>query len=293
MSFLSDKRYFPTYKKTQYYLRKEHDSFMARCKKTFSQILSERASAFTSKASITVEAAISVTFFFFAVLCVACLFEIMALQINIKSALHSVGKEIAMEAYFNPVLSTSKLEKEIVEAIGSDRLDRSMIAGGSNGINCSGSQTYVGSTIMDLSAYYEIEIPFMMFRIPVIAREEIVRIKGWTGEEESYVSGSSNEVVYVTDYGIVYHKNVSCTYLDLSIRSVSLDQISELRNKSGGKYDACKSCDASTAQQKNVYITDYGDKYHNSLECSKLKRNIYAVPLSDVYGLGGCSKCVK
>jgi len=293
MSFLSDKYYPIHYKQMKKQIRKEFDSFMARCEKIFSQNIKERASSFTSKASITVEAAIAASLFFFAVMCIACLFEIMVLQIQVKSALHSAGKEIAMEACINPFLLTGKLEREIVETIGDERLDRSFIIGGRNGIDCSNSKTYAGSTIMDLCAYYQIEIPFMMFRIPIIAREEIIRIKGWSGAEDALVSKPQKEIVYVTEHGIVYHKKLDCTYLELSIKAVPMEQIDKLRNENGGKYYKCESCGNKLSEQKNVYITDHGERYHCSLDCDGLERNIYAVLLSDVYGMGGCSKCVK
>lgn len=273
--------------------RKESDSLLAYLKCIFSLKYKERASAFTSKASITVEAAVSVSFFFLAVMCVACIFEIMVLQMNVKSALHSAGKEIAMEAYLNPILFTDSLEKEIVNTIGAERLDRSFIIGGSNGINCSGSKTYSGSTVMDLCAYYEIQIPIAGFKLPVIGREEIIRIKGWSGAEERYISNAKNEVVYVTDYGIVYHSDLSCTYLELSIKAVPYVQVEELRNSGGGKYYACELCGKHAENQTNVFITEQGDRFHSTLECSGLSRNVYAMPLSEVYGLGGCSKCVK
>lgn len=266
---------------------------MARYYKFFSHSFKERTSAFTSKASITVEAAFSVSFFFIAIMCLVCLFEIMALQIHIKSALHSVAKEMAVEAYWNPMLFPSKVENEIIKTVGEDRLENSMIVGGSRGIDCTGSKMYSGTTIMDLCAYYQVEIPVLMFRIPIIAREEIIRVKGWSGREDGYGSTQKREMVYVTDHGMVYHRELSCTYLELSIKTVSRENISGTRNKNGGTYNPCEMCCEEIENQKNVYITDYGTRYHSSLECSGIDRNIYAVPLSDVSGLGGCSKCVK
>ncbi len=267
---------------------------MARFNKSFSSLyIVERTSAFTSKASITLEASFAVSFFFLAVMCLICLFEIMALQLQVKSALHSAGKEIAVEVYSNPLFYTDRLEQKIVDKIGASRLDNSLIMGGSSGIDCSGTKTYAGSTIMDLCAYYQIEIPFFTFRIPVIAREEIVRIKGWSGAEESFASSQKREMVYVTEHGLVYHKELTCTYLELSIKAVSYGQLEELRNEQGGKYLACEICGKNTTEQTNVFVTQQGTRYHCSLDCRGIKRNIYAVPISDVYGIGGCSKCVK
>ncbi len=295
MSFLFFPKNIPTTKTIKRNLnRKEKDSFMARLNKIFPSLHTvERTSAFTSKASITLEASFAVSFFFLAVMCLVCLFEMMSLQLQIKSALHSAGKEIAVEAYQNPIFFAGKLQKKIIEKIGNQRLDESMIIGGSSGIDCSGTRTYVGSTIMDLCAYYQIEIPVFTFRIPVIAREEIVRIKGWSGAEESYASSQKREMVYVTDHGLVYHKELTCTYLELSIKAVPYSQLENLRNTQGRKYSACEICGGNAQAQSNVFVTEQGVRYHCSLECRGIKRNIYAVPVSDVYGLGGCSKCVK
>ena len=120
-----------------------------------------------------------------------------------------------------------------------------------------------------------------------------MRVKGWTG----YISGGGGTdketIVYITDYGLVYHQDMYCTYLELSIRAVKPEEIETLRNQSGGKYYACSSCKNKEETEGILYVTDYGDRYHTSLECSKVKRNIYAVPLDEVYGLGGCSKCVN
>lgn len=258
-----------------------------------SQTLKERASAFTSKGSITLEAALATSFFFFAVLCLAYLFEIMALQTSIKSALHAVGKEVAIEAYVNPVIPTTKMERRIAELVGEERLENSLIVDGSQGLDCSASKKYWNTTIMDLVVSYKIEIPVLMFQIPMISKEEMIRVKGWTGHEVKQTESVENVMVYVTDYGIVYHADMNCSYLDLSIKTVDEKELENLRNQSGSIYKECSSCDHYSNVNSKVYITDYGDKYHKSLECSGLKRNIYAISLTDVHGLGGCSKCVK
>ena len=272
---------------------KENDLCNAHHWNPNSQTLRERASAFTSKGSITLEAALAIGFFFLAALCLVYIFEMMCLETAIKNGLHGVGKEMAVETYVNSVIFPTKMEQALVENIGAKRLDRSMIVGGSKGLDCSGSKKYWNTTIMDLKVAYQMEIPIFLFRIPLIAKEETIRVKGWTGYEAEGINDLGTPVVYVTDYGIVYHKDAQCTYLDLSIKMVDRQELANLRNQGGSTYKPCGSCKGKGAEGRKVYITDYGEHYHGSLECSGLKRKIYAIALTDVHGLGGCSKCVK
>ena len=117
-------------------------------------------------------------------------------------------------------------------------------------------------------------------------------MKTWTGYVKTYAAGiGDNELVYVTETGIVYHRNYQCTYLEPSVRSVAKTQLGELRNSSGGIYHLCERCGWMPGNDGNCYVTDYGDRYHTSLSCSGLKRKVYTVPLSEVKGKGACSKC--
>lgn len=252
----------------------------------------ERASSFTSKGSMTVEAAFSVSIFFLAVISLTNLLEMMSIQTEMKNALHMVAKEYAAEAYLHPLISTEKIEEEIVEHIGKERLDKSLIMYGCEGLDASETKREWNTTIVEFVLKYRIEIPIAMFRIRAPWQMQKIRVKGWTGYEFSLPNIDGDQMVYVTDYGMVYHRNKNCTYLDLSVKSVDRNVVSDLRSQNGGKYKACILC-GTWEKQDLVYITDYGERYHTSLECSGLKRNVYAIPLSDVRGLGGCSKCVN
>ena len=277
----------------KYSNRKETDSLLAiQLPLTFHK-KQERASAFTSKASITMEAALAVPIFFFAMLCLVYLLEMMSIQVTMRNATYSVGKEIAQQSYSSPMISTYGIQQHIIKNIGSEKLDKSMVSGGTKGIDCNHSSSNWNTGVIDLSVRYQLEFPILMFRIPLISCEETLRVKGWTGYARGAEEMEKNEVVYVTDYGLVYHSDMHCTYLELSIQAVDISEIEDLRSQSGAKYYPCESCGEELAIAGRVYITDYGNRYHTSLECGKVKRNIYAVPLEEVYGLGGCSKCVK
>lgn len=253
-----------------------------------------RAPAFNlhGKGSITLEAAVVVSFFFLGIICLTYLFELMVLQTTIANGLHAVGKELAVEAYANPIFTPSQVKKKLVEQIGSKQMEKSMIVGGTTGLDCSESKKYGGTSIMELSVMYRVEIPILMFRIPILRQEETLRIKGWTGYEGNGGASNKEDTVYITEHGLVYHTDRDCTYLDLSVKAVNQEKVHDLRNQSGGRYYACRYCGGKSEKQL-VYITAYGTRYHSTLDCSRIKRQVYEIPRKQAYGIGGCSKCVK
>ena len=277
---------FPSHKNILEYSRKENDSFITHQNLYGSYTPHERASGFTSRGSITVEASLAVSIFFFALVMLSMVLEIIYMQTTVRSALGSVGKQMAAESYYQPLVLASQMEARMVESIGEEILEESLIAGGIQGLDCSRSRSYLTTSIMELVVDYQIEMPILMFHIPILSQSESIRVKGWTGKESLGIGLGDYEIVYVTDYGIVYHSDISCTYLELSIHPIFVSEIP-------AAYSACEFCGEPSALQKTVYITDYGNRYHKTLNCQGLKRNIHAVPKKDVYGIGGCSKCVK
>ena len=251
----------------------------------------ERASSFTSKGSITIEAAVVIPMFFLAILCMVYCFEVIGIRTAIRYGMQSVGKELAEKVYYEPVLSIEELERDLVNVIGNERLEDSVIAQGSKGLHCTESKISLLTGEVQLVVQYQIQIPVPFFRLPVTTFEERLRVKGWTGQSKLVSLGSRDEIVYVTEYGTVYHKSLACSYLELSIRVVNKNAIATERNASGGMYYICERCENMGAGSV-VYVTDYGSRYHMSLNCSGLKRTVYAVPLYELNELGGCSKCV-
>ena len=115
----------------------------------------------------------------------------------------------------------------------------------------------------------------------------------WTGYD--LTDGFENEeiteeMVYVTERGEKYHRDIDCRYLHVSARSVGFEEAKGLRNKDGSRYGACEYCGEGIAGG-NVFITDYGNRYHSRVDCAGLKRKIYTIPISEVGGRGPCSGC--
>lgn len=249
-----------------------------------------KVSALTpANGSITVEAAMAVPIFFFAAVSLLCVIEMMCIQTAVRSGLQYAGKIAAQEASIVTAVMPSKVEKDVVNAVGAGRLNRSIVEGGSGGIDCSSSVISPQTGIGELAAEYQIRIPVPIFHIPLLTHRECIRIKAWTGYEKELFGAKDSDTVYVTETGLVYHRDYHCTYLELSIHAVPEKEVSSLRNESGEKYYACEHCGSHAGG--SVYITDSGNRYHSSLSCSGLKRTVYAVPLSEVIGKGECSRC--
>ena len=222
-----------------------------------------RASASTrKKGSITVEAAMAVPIFFFATLALVLLLELLSVQTAVRSGLQEAGKKLAVQAVEVPAVIPSNLERDVVNSIGAERLERSIVEGGSSGINCNQSYLSPFTGIGEIQASYQVRIPVPGFAIAPISYKETMRIKAWTGYEAGGFGEEDDQIVYVTDTGVVYHKNPHCTHLDLSIHAAASSELNSLRNESGGKYHACEKCVHGSSKGSNVYITDQGDRYH-------------------------------
>jgi len=240
------------------------------------------------KGVITVEAAMAIPIFLFAVLTLVYLFEIMAIKTCVKDGLYCAGKIVAKDAYVGSILIPEKIESEMVSYIGEKRLNQSIIENGSGGFSCLKSYMSFQTGEGKLIAEYHVKTPFPGNSITIKQREEIP-LKGWTGYQGGYTDNVQEETVYMTETGMVYHTNYHCTHLSLSISTASKAGIKDERNESGGKYYPCERC--ITKGSNLLYITATGSRYHGNIDCSGLKRNIYSVPLAEVVGKGACKRC--
>lgn len=240
---------------------------------------------------ITVEASLAFPFFFLAAVCMVYLLEIMAVRTAVRAGMQAACHSYAEEASVSTLTIPARLEEKVINYAGAERLDRSIIVGGSGGIDAGGSWASA-SGVLKLHISYRMKLPITAFGGFTASQEESMIMKGWTGYKDEWELNDQEETVYVAENGIVYHKDYHCTYLDLSIHTVPGNALSDLRNENQGKYYPCERC-ARGGPNAGVYITEQGNRYHNSASCSGLKRTVYAIPISETAGKGACSRCVK
>lgn len=257
------------------------------------------------KASMTIEACLVLSLFLFAFLNIISIIELYRLQGNMSLAMHDTVKQMAVYGYEYQALGGDDVGAveslgmtylyaagRVKAKLGADYLDNSPLAGGTAGISWLRSSVMQEDDCIDLVAEYLIKAPVADVGFGKQAFYNRMRTRAWTGYDNAKNSASSTneeEIVYITPEGTVYHRSRGCSYLKLSITSVDKSFLDTQRNQNGGKYYACSECGASCGN--TVYITQYGDKYHATLSCNRLKRTILAVPISETGGRGACSKC--
>lgn len=240
------------------------------------------------KASLTVEAAVVVPVVIGFLSLFLYLFQVIQVQASIEEALFYTGRQLALESYLISSEEALFLSAEayMIAALGEDASIESHVKNGVLGINLTESE-FQDSEII-LRACYEVELPVAFFEIKTIRLASENCFRKWIGDislEEDWV--------YVTENGSVYHAEISCRAIDLSVKEVSLTNISSLRGQNGQKYYPCSRCVEDGLEKIVVYCTDYGRLYHGDINCSSLKRSIKRVQLSEVEGKSPCSFCYE
>lgn len=255
-------------------------------------------------ASMTVEACFVLPFFLFAFLNIISVIELYRLQGNMSAAMHETAKQMAVYGYeYKEVRNESAGTAEslgltyvyaaarVQKKLGNAYFASAPIAGGASSVSWLKSSVMKADDCIDLVAEYRVTPPAAVVGWHDRLMYNRMRTRAWTGYDNAGKTAKDRleEIVYMTPEGTVYHCSRGCAYLKLSISAVDKSFLIRQRNKDGEKYYPCEQCAGSSGN--TVYITDYGNRYHASLSCSKLKRTILAVPISQTGGRGACSKC--
>lgn len=207
------------------------------------------------KASLAVETALVLPLLFLGMVTMISFMDIYQMQTEHLSALCQKAKEAGMYAY-------------VLDGTGVDEI-----------------------TLPDAYAYEPVG---GLVPLPKIWMFNTVKVHAWTGTEyQAFQDGTESEaepMVYITESGTVCHKNLGCSYLNLSVTQISGSSVSALRNDYGEKYSACEACSKSQKPSGSVYITKKGNRYHNLESCSGLKRSVRMVKQTEA-DMPACSRC--
>lgn len=147
--------------------------------------------------------------------------------------------------------------------------------------------------IIDVQETYDYRLPVSIVPLPAMRITNRGRVHSWIGMNRGEGGNEAEDMVYMAVSGSVYHTNPQCSYVDISIHQEKGAEVENKRNSHGAKYTPCGSCAKGQEPAKIVYITAQGRRYHNRLSCSRLKRTVRLIPISDAEGYSQCSRCQK
>lgn len=242
--------------------------------------------------SLTIEAALVLPLFLFAMLALLSLLSLLLFSVRVQEVLHQQARYLAQQAYVEWETDEKAVESAVMEEIGTSLLEKAPVKNGGAGLDF--AETDLSDReFIKLAISYEAALPYDLLHLFHYRFSQSCLMHTWIGYEKGMdgrKQSGTEEYVYITKDSEVYHRDRECSHLSLSIRETSPEEIENLRNTSGGKYYSCEICRSSIGNGP-LYITDDGDKYHNSLSCRGLKRAVTAIPISEVKNRRPCSRC--
>ena len=229
---------------------------------------------FLSRGSLTVETALILPLFLFAMVTVLFLFRVLELQYVVGEALDKAVAEAALQKEISAQEVENAVKRLFYKKLAKKDAQVSLINLEWAGFSWEDSGT--DETYIDVKVAYQVKLPGWILRNRMLAVTECSRSRRWTGMSGAGANGSYGEWVYITPEGSVYHRSRDCTHLKLSIQSVPAETASG--------YRACELCGEGKEVTPLVYITQEGECYHTKLNCSGLKRTVYMIPLMQAEG---------
>ncbi|MBO6015186.1 MAG: hypothetical protein J6P60_01195 [Lachnospiraceae bacterium] len=262
-------------------------------------------------ASLTLEAALSVPVFLFAVLNLLGMMEIFDIQMRLQAAIHQTARRMAVEGYAYRQISGSKEEgvnlptkvvfsesyvrTSVQNYVTASVIEQSVIDGGCKGMLYSFSRLMEKDRI-ELIVVYRVAPRFSMIpfgRVWTMSQAKVRAFTGYDNRMGASGGGSGERYVYVTESGSVYHLDRGCRHLKRSVKLTDKEQVKMLRNEDGSRYRPCRHCHAAKSDCELLVITDRGDRYHTSVTCPDLKRTIRMIPLDDAGAYRLCADCAS
>lgn len=256
-------------------------------RKTYKTFLGDKSG------SVTVEAALVLPLFILAMLSVFYMGETVIVRNVIYEAFQETAQYMAERSYLYETrdmdigITTVASNLKIREYIDDQAQIERYVSGGISGIR-------ITKTSLDEDNYIYMELRYSLtVNVPVFGavcipcRERICQ-RAYLGYDPEKDDDSQEAYVYVAENGYVYHTSRSCYHISLSIHQVSEDRL----KTTYANLTECSIC-ARSGNTGSIYVTEDGDRYHRSLDCSGLKRTVYRCRKDECAGYVLCSECGK
>lgn len=245
--------------------------------------------------SLTIESALVIPIFMFFVSVILYFFIMLSVDMEIYRSMNNTFRDIE---YAKVLLAPESgvegrdliIKTGIAANLSEEMKNNDLVKKTTKGLDVSESDYDKDTGILNMVVDYKYSLPFVFGDVGVIRRKQKLKCKLFVGEciEKDEVE---DPYVYVTKTGTVYHTNINCSYLKLGIKEVAFAEIEDIRNKWGAIYYPCDKCYKEECE--NVYVTEDGNRYHASLLCSTLTRDVQVKKLSEVSGMKECSRCAE
>lgn len=236
------------------------------------------------RGSMTVETALTLPIFLFAMAMILFFFVVMQIQYIVGNSLDKAVAETALLREVSETEAENLTKAAFYKELAVQKCPLSRIEFGIAGF--SWENTKVDDSI-DALVTYRVKFPFGFFGKTTIKLSDGCRIHRWTGYQGNGGKSEDQEWVYITPTDSVYHGSQECTHLKLSVKSVSAAKL----KKEWKGYTPCGHCAKEGNVGAVVYITSEGKCYHVKIDCSGLKRTVYRIPKKQVGNRKPCSRC--
>lgn len=246
------------------------------------------------KGSLALEGSLVLPLFLFFMITVLLGLEMVRFQSNVGEALHQVGNECAFAGYQVKYEDRQELntDNELKAYMKEQIYPYLCVKGGETGLKVQDLSTVKENGVVHVEVCYQMKPFIEWLPIGTMYFEDEFYGHAWTGFSENELADShyADQIfVYVTETGSRYHLSEQCTYLRVQVKAIDFNNLSSIRNSSGGKYYSCERC--NPGKGGIVFVSAEGNRYHGSSSCSALRRTVYYIPLHEAAGYSPCSKC--
>lgn len=259
------------------------------------------------RASMTLEAAVVLPLFLFFVINLLTVIEMLRLHGNFAWALHETGRKLTvyghayaqaagdgdglLDTLGDMAFSYLYIKEKIQNNLGGEYLAASPLES-SSGIVFTRADIMEEDRI-DLIVTYRMKLPFSVGNLGTVRTYNCYYARAWTGYDVAGNTESTENNVYVSENGSVYHCQRSCGHLTCRIQGAAREDVPLLRNSSGQGYTACERC--GEGEEETVFVTEDGNRYHSDRECGGLRRTVYEITreAAEERGFPPCSRCAE